>query len=40
VYSGHYPGIFVAPKNARNAETKRQSRAVPIPATSLIGFVD
>jgi hypothetical protein len=22
VYSGHYPRIFVAPKNARNAETK------------------
>jgi hypothetical protein len=30
VYSGHYPRIFVAPKNARNAETKHWSRAVPI----------
>jgi hypothetical protein len=40
VYSGHYRGTFVAPKNARNAETKRWSRAVPIPATSLIGFDD
>jgi hypothetical protein len=30
VYSGHYPRIFVAPKNAPNAETKRQSGAVPI----------
>ncbi len=28
VYSGHYPRIFVAPKNARNAETKRWSGAV------------
>ncbi len=25
VYSGHYPRTFVAPKNARNAETKRRS---------------
>jgi hypothetical protein len=30
VYSGHYPRIFVASKNARNAETKRQAGAVPI----------
>ncbi len=30
VYPGHYPRIFVAPKNARNAETKRRSGAVPI----------
>jgi hypothetical protein len=30
VYPGHYPRIFVAPKNAQNAETKRQSGAVPI----------
>jgi hypothetical protein len=30
VYSGHYPRIFVAPKNAQNAETKHQSGAVPI----------
>jgi hypothetical protein len=30
VYSGHYPRIFVAPKNARNAKTKRRSGAVPI----------
>ncbi len=30
LYSGHYPRMFVAPKNARNAETKRQSGAVPI----------
>ncbi len=30
VYSGHYPRIFVAPKNARNAETKRWSGTVPI----------
>jgi hypothetical protein len=29
-YSGHYSGVFVAPKNTRNAETKRQSGAVPI----------
>jgi hypothetical protein len=30
MYSGHYPRIFVAPKNAQNAETKHQSGAVPI----------
>jgi hypothetical protein len=30
VYSGHYPRIFGAPKNAQKAETKRQSGAVPI----------
>jgi hypothetical protein len=30
VYSKHYPGTFVAPKNAQNAETKRWSGAVPI----------
>ncbi len=30
VYSGHYPGTFVAPKNAQNSETKRWSGAVPI----------
>ncbi len=30
VYSGHYPRIFVTSKNARYAETKRQSGAVPI----------
>jgi hypothetical protein len=30
VYSGHYLRIFVPPKNAQNAESKRQSGAVPI----------
>ncbi len=30
MYSGHHPRIFATPKNARNAETKRQSGAVPI----------
>jgi hypothetical protein len=35
VYSGHYPRIFVAPKNARNAETKHWSVAVPIPLLAL-----
>ncbi len=29
MYPGHYLRIFVAPKNARNAETKYPSRAVP-----------
>ncbi len=38
LYSEHYSGVFVAPTNARNAETKRQSGAVPNPTTSLIGF--
>ncbi len=36
VYSGHYPRIFVAPKNAQNAETKRQSGAGPIPLLTLL----
>ncbi len=35
VYSGHYPKIFIAPKNARNAETKHRSGAVPIPLLAL-----
>jgi hypothetical protein len=30
VYSGHYPRIFVAPKNARNTEAKCRPGAVPI----------
>ncbi len=30
LYSRHYSGVFVAPKNAQNAETKRWSGAVPI----------
>ncbi len=30
LYSGHYYRVFVAPKNAQNAETKHQSGAVPI----------
>ncbi len=29
LYSGHYSRVFVAPKNAQNAETKRQSGKVP-----------
>ncbi len=40
LYSGHYSGVFVAPMNARNAETKHQSGAVPNPTTSLIDFDD
>ncbi len=36
VYSGHYPRIFVAPKNARNAETKRGSGAVPIQLLAIL----
>jgi hypothetical protein len=36
VYSGHYPRIFAAPKNARNAETKHRSGAVPIPLLALL----
>ncbi len=38
VYSGHYPGIFIAPKNARNAETKHPSRAVPILLLALLAL--
>ncbi len=30
MYSGHYSRIFLAPKNAQNAETKRRLGAVPI----------
>ncbi len=36
MYSGHYPKIFVAPKNARNAETKCWSGAVPILLLALL----
>jgi hypothetical protein len=36
VYSGHYPRIFVASKNAQNTETKRRSGAVPIPLLALL----
>jgi hypothetical protein len=39
VYSGHYPRIFVAPKNAQNAETKRWSGAVPIPLIALLALM-
>jgi hypothetical protein len=39
VYSGHYPRIFVAPKNTRNAETKRRSGAVPIPLLALLALM-
>jgi hypothetical protein len=38
VYSGHYPRIFVAPKNARNAETKHWSGAVPISLLALLAL--
>jgi hypothetical protein len=40
LYSGHDSGVFIAPSNAQNAETKRQSGAVPNPTTSPIGFED
>jgi hypothetical protein len=40
LYSGHYSGVFVAPTNAQNAETKHQSGTVPNLTTSLIGFND
>ncbi len=36
VYSGHYTGTFVAPKNARNAETKHRSGAIPILLLALL----
>jgi hypothetical protein len=38
LFSGHDSGVFVAPLNAQNAETKHQSGAVPNPTTSPIGF--
>jgi hypothetical protein len=38
VYSEHYPRIFVALKNARNAETKHRSGAVPILLLALLAF--
>ncbi len=36
--SGHLPGVFVAPKNAQNAETKRCSGAVPILLLTLLAL--
>jgi hypothetical protein len=30
LYSGHYSGVFIAPKNAQNADTKCQSGPGPI----------
>ncbi len=38
LYSGHYSRVFAAPANVQNAETKRQSGAVPNPTTSISGF--
>jgi hypothetical protein len=38
VYSGHYPRIFVTPKNAQNAETKCWSGAVPILLLALLAL--
>jgi hypothetical protein len=38
VYPGHYPRIFVAPKNAQNAETKHWSVTVPIPLLALLAL--
>jgi hypothetical protein len=35
VYSGHYPRIFVTPKNAQNPETKHWTGAVPVPLLAL-----
>jgi hypothetical protein len=40
LYSGNDSGVFIVPLNARNAETKRQSGAVPNPTTNPIGFDD
>jgi hypothetical protein len=36
LYPGHYSGIFVNPKNAQNAATKRQSGAVPVLLLALL----
>ncbi len=38
LYSGHYSEVFVAPKNAQNAETKHQSEAVPILLLTLLAL--
>jgi hypothetical protein len=38
LYSGHYPGVFAAPDNAQNAETNRQSGAVPILLLTLLAL--
>jgi hypothetical protein len=38
VYSEHYPRIFVPPKNARSAETKHWSGAVPILLLALLAL--
>ncbi len=38
LYSGHSSGVFLAPKNAQNAEIKRQSGAVPILLLTLLAL--
>ncbi len=38
LYSGHYSGVFVAPKNAWNAESKHKSRAVPIALLAILAL--
>jgi hypothetical protein len=39
LYSGHFSGVFVAPKNAQNAESKHQSGAVPILLLALLALM-
>ncbi len=39
LYSGNYSGVFVAPKNTQNAETKHQSGAVPILLLALLAWM-
>ncbi len=39
LYSGQYSKVFVAPKNAWNAETKHQSGAVPILLLTLFALM-
>ncbi len=39
LYSGNYSGVFIAPKNAQNEETKCQSGAVPILLLALLALM-
>ncbi len=39
LYSGHYSGVFVAPKNAQNTKTKHQTVAVPILLLALLALM-
>jgi hypothetical protein len=39
LYSGHYSRVFIAPKNAKNTETKHWSGTVPILLLALLALM-